>query len=141
MKNLKYILFINLLGVFLFCSTLSKAEEGLLSDNFWKKGDHIVAKSVCKKESDIKQMVEVDILGDLEKIMTLFNKKVEDGECKVLKRPSLFVVHSIMVAYTDYMGGKSLAFALSTINDENTIIAYTISRGTPMSLKQDQQYY
>tara|TARA_R100001086_G_scaffold244937_1_gene175279 strand:- start:526 stop:951 length:426 start_codon:yes stop_codon:yes gene_type:complete len=141
MKNLKYILFINLIGIFLFCSTLSKAEDGFLGDTFWQKGDHIVARAVCKDESDIMEMVAVDILGGLERVMAVFNKKLEDGECKVLQRPSLFIVHSVVTTYTDYMDNESLAFALAIINDENKIIAYTISQGKPMPLKQDKQYY
>jgi hypothetical protein len=139
MKNLKYILFISLLGIFLFYSTLSKAQEGFQSpETVWGIGDRIIVKAICKDEQDILDMVAVDIKGKLENIITLFNKKVQLGTCKALERPAVFAIHSLVLIYKDYKGMKSIAFALRTVDDINTIVAYTIVQGIPAPLNKNK---
>ena len=54
MTKLKYILFSSLLGVFLYCSTPSLAQEGFQApEPLWKSGDHIIVRAVCKDETGL----------------------------------------------------------------------------------------
>ena len=63
MTKLKYILFSSLLGVFLYCSTPSLAQEGFQApEPLWKRGDHIIVRAVCKDEKDIMEMVGVMLI-------------------------------------------------------------------------------
>jgi hypothetical protein len=140
MTKLKYILFSSLLGVFLYCSTPSLAQEGFQApEPLWKRGDHIIVRAVCKDEKDIMEMVGVDTRGGLPEIMLLFKTKVHADECRMLSKPSMFVVYSIVITYVDYLKTESVALSLGTVDDENTIVAYTIARGRPASPKQ--KYY
>ena len=84
-------------------------------------------------------MVGVDTRGGLPEIMLLFKTKVHGDECRMLSKPSMFVVYSIVITYVDYLKTESVALSLGTVDDENTIVAYTIARGRPASPKQ--KYY
>ena len=88
---------------------------------------------------DIMEMVGIDTTGGFPEIMLLFKKKVDADECRMLSKPSIFVVYSIVITYVDYLKTESVALSLRTVNDENTIVAYTIARGRPASPKQ--KYY
>ncbi len=88
----------------------------------WFRGDTLVAMMLCKTEEAIMEIVGADIVSK-EKVMEKMYDMQIMNQCARVPQPLPFIVDSIIVHYTDFMGKESVVLSLK-LPDPNSKIQF-----------------
>ena len=96
----------------------------------WFRGDTLVAMMLCRTEEAIMEIVGADIVSK-EKVMEKMYDMHLTNQCARVPQPLPFLVDSIIVHYTDFMGEESVVLSLKPPSPDDKIkfIVYGIALG------------